>query len=398
MVKKIAIVTAFKNMPESYSLVNDVIDQIKTLKKYNHDVVFFAQEGCNDKRIECETKAVIPHFKTERNIENPEVKKRMIDIFQKELKDFDIVITHDLMYLQGYYTHRKAIMECNLPNVKWIHWSHSGVGDRLKLKMPKSKYIYMNYIDVQRFAEAINVEVNDVRVIFNNKDPRLFFEWNLITCEIADKVNLFDRDIIQTYPMCSTRMNAKGLDHVIKVFGKLKTLGNKVLLIVPNSNSRKKKDEIAEKIKYAKEQGLTEDEIIFTSELNKEWERQVPRQVVRDLMQISNLFIFPSKSEVCSNVLLEASMTKHLIVLNKDFPALFDFGEEGRTCLSWNFGSLIQLGFKYRTEEGYMNLAKIIHQHLQQSKENQQFRKILKETNIDTIYHRQFLPLISEDY
>ena len=185
---KVGIVTSFRNMPESYSLVNDVIDQVKTLKKYGHEVVFFAQETCKGEGIECEIRDVMPHFKNEKDVENVEMKKRMIDIFKKELKDFDVVITHDLMYLRGYYTHRKAIMECNVPNVKWIHWAHSGVGETLDLKMPHAKYIYMNYSDVQRFAGAIGVDVNDVRVVFNDKDPRLFFDWNPISWQIADNI------------------------------------------------------------------------------------------------------------------------------------------------------------------------------------------------------------------
>ena len=385
-------------MPESYSLVNDVIDQIKALKKHGHDVVFFAQETCEGKGIECEMRDIIPHFKTEKDVENVDAKKRMIDIFEKEFKDFDVVITHDLMYLRGYYTHRKAIMECNVPNVKWIHWAHSGVGESLNLKMPHAKYVYMNYTDVQRFAGAIGVDVNDVRVVFNDKDPRLFFDWHPISWQIADKVDIWGADIMQTYPMCSTRMNAKGIDHVIKIFGKLKALDNNVLLIIPNSNARKRTEEIKQKMDYAAQWGLDDKDILFTSTISEETTRQVPRQVVRDLMQMSNLFIFPSISEVCSNVLLEASMTKQLVVLNDDFPALFDFGEKGKTCLGYPFSSLLKMNFKYRSEDNYMTIAKIINEQLKNSKSNQQFLKVKSACNMDAIYKNQLDPLLFEDY
>jgi len=233
-------------------------------------------------------------------------------------------------------------------------------------------------------------------VVFNDKDPELFFEWHDITKQISKKVDLIKPDIMQTYPMCSTRMDSKGIDNVIRTFAALKRLGNKVLLVICNSNGRKRKDEIEAKIQYAKKQGL--DEIFFTSTLSEETERQVPRQVVRDLMLISNVFIFPSLSEVCSNVVLEASMCKQLLVLNKSFPSLFDFGDEGKTCLGHPFGSLIHSDFKFRNLTEFDYLARTIQQQLLINKPLLQQRKILKLTNIDTIYEKQLEPLLIEDY
>ncbi len=395
---KIAILTSFRKMPESYSLVNDVIDQVKTLKKNGHEVVFYGQVGCKGVGIDCEVRAVLPHFRLEKGVVNIEIKDVLVKFLNEELKDFDVIITHDLMYLSNSITYRKAIMECSLPKAKWIHWAHSGMSGGLNIKMPRSKYVYMNYVDVDRFAKAVGVEHDDVRVVFNDKDPRFFFDWHPISYKISEKYDLFNVDIMQTYPMCSTRMDAKGIDHVIRIFGKLKSLDNRVMLIIPNANARRRKEEVQRKIKFAVDNGLDEKEILFTSTLGEEHEGQVPRNVVRDLMQMSNLFIFPSVSEVCSNVLLEASMTKQLVVLNRDFPALFDFGEENKTCLGQNFGSLLRAGFRYRTEEAYLNLAKKINQQLIQSKSNQQFLKIKKACNIDTIYKKQLEPILFEDY
>ena len=394
---RIGILTSFRRMPDSYSLVNDVRDQIRTLVKHGHEVVFFAQETCEGQDIDCEMRAILPHFRLEKDIENKEAKEKLIEIFKKELTEFDVVITHDLLYIRQYFTYRKAIMECGI-DVKWVHWVHSGIGETLKLKMPHAKYVTMNYADSSRFAEHIGVTMEDVRVVFNDKDPRLFFDWNPITRKIADKYDLFNKDIIQTYPMCTTRMDAKGIDHVIRVFASLKKIGNNVLLIIANSNGRKKQEEIDKKLESAYAQGLEKGDIVFTSSIGPESANGVPRDVVRDLMLISNLFIFPSISEVCPNVLLEASITKQLIVVNRDFPALFDFAEDGKTCLAYDFGSLIKSGFRYRTADGYDNLAKEVNEHLVHSKINQQFLKIKRVTNIDTIYNRQLEPLLYEKY
>jgi hypothetical protein len=392
-------------MPDSYSLVNDVRDNIHLLKKHGHEPVFFAQEGCVGTGIDCEKRNVFPHFRLDKDVVNEEFKEKYKEILIKELKDFDMAITHDWLFLRSYVTQKAAVMaaQSSLPNLRWVHWSHSGVAGSLKIKMPKSKYIYMNYADIDRFAANSGIEHDDVRVIFNDKDPRLFFRWNEITSKIANRVNLFNRTIIQTYPMCSTRMDAKGLFHVVKIFGKLKQLDNKVLLIVPNANARKQVTQIERYKDMARAEGLlvngtNEDEFIFTSTISPDYLSGVPRDVVKDLMLISNLFIFPSASEVCSNVLLEASMTKQLLVLNRDFAPILDFGEDGKTVLAYNFGSLIQSGYKYRNETRYMTLAKVVNQQLKASKSNQQFLKILNMCNIDWIFHNQWEQLLYEKY
>ena len=394
---KIAIFTTFRNMPESYSLVNDVIDQIKTLKRYGHEVVFYAQEGCEGRGIECEMRTLVPHFKLEKNVVNEKYKQIFIEFIKEELSQFDVVITHDLMYLQSYATHRAAIMESNI-DTKWIHWAHSGNRDNLNIKMPHAKYIYMNYTDVPRWTKSLGLEVDDARVVFNDKDPSLFFDWHDVTKQISKKIDLFNRDIMQVYPLCSTRMDSKGIDHVIRTFGALKRLGNNVLLILCNSNAKNTGDKIKQKLELAESHGLTEDEIFFTSTLSDETVRGVPRQVVRDLMLISNLFVFPSLSEVCSNVLLEASMCKQLLVLNKSFPSFFDFGEEGKTCLGYPFGSVLKADFTFRQKTEYDKLAKSIHEELITSKPLQQQMKIMRATNLDSIYKNQLGPLLNEDY
>lgn len=394
---KIGILTSFRQMPESYSLINDVKDQIKTLKRFGHEVVFFAQETCTGEGIDCEMKAVFPHFRMEKNIVNEEIKEKIKIILERELADFDVAITHDLMYLQGFITYRSAIMEAKT-KVRWIHWSHSAVGQPLQLKMPHAKYIYMNYSDVARFAKAISVEQDDVRVVFNDKDPELFFDWHPLTKKISEKVNLFEKDIIQIYPVCSTRMDSKGIDHVIKVFGRLKSLGNRVLLIICNSNARRMASAIQQKLVLGKSEGLAEDEFVFTSEILEDAKGQVPRRVIRDLMHLANLFIFPTISEVCSNILLEASMSKQLIVLNKDFSSLFDFGEDGRTVLSFHFGSMQMAGFRFRDRDAYTTLAKVIQQQLKNNKPDLQFRRILKDCSIKSIYRNQLEPLLYEKY
>lgn len=68
--------------------------------------------------------------------------------------------------------------------------------------------------------------------------------------------------------------------------------------------------------------GLSEKEVIFTSEVDARLRNGCPEKVIRGLFQVSNLFIHTSLHEGCSMALLEAVITKNLCVLNKDVPGL----------------------------------------------------------------------------
>lgn len=93
---------------------------------------------------------------------------------------------------------------------------------------------------------------------------------------------------------------------------------------------------------YAKTCGLVlDDDVILTSRYadgsdRNQWRYTVPFRVVRELMTMSNLFIFPSVSECCSLIQAEAAITGgKFVVLNRDFPAMVEFGHP--TCLTYEF-------------------------------------------------------------
>lgn len=393
---KIGILTHFNRAPEYYSPARAVRNQIKMLQSFGHEVVFFVQEGS---KLDwgCEIRTIVPKFKREKGIVNLEVKNKFIETLKREItSDFDLMITHDL-YIDDCITYREAIRECGV-DIKWIHWARSGIGRPINFDMPNARYIYMNYADVGTFAHKIGVNPSRVRVCFNEKDPAVLWGWNPISMKVNEKLRLWEKDIIQTYPLCSTRMDAKGINSVIRVFGLLKQLGNKVALIVCNANSRKRVADIESKMNFAKECGLDENDILFTSNLKGleyDVSRDVPHRTVVELMQISNLFIFPTLAEVCSNVLLEASMTKNLIVLNKDLNSLFDFTGEGMV-LSYPFTSLNSVHYGGRENKDLMKLAEEISFIISSNMIDRQFRHVWKNHSFDSIYRNLLEPIIYE--
>jgi len=396
---KIAILTHFNRAPQSYSPARAVRNQVKMLRKFGHEVVFFTQEGSilDKEAMGCEVRNVVPKFKREKNVVNEEIKNKFIDVLRNELtSDFDLAITHDF-YIDDCITYREAVKECGVP-IKWLHWARSGVGRAIDFKMDNARYVYMNIADTERFARAIGVDHKLIRVTFNEKDPALLFNWDPVTSMVNEKMRLWEKDVIQIYPICTTRMDAKGINSVIKIFGALKELGNNVALVICNANGRRRVDEIKNKMEFAETCGLTEKDIVFTSTLSTDelkTESEVTNRVVTELLQLSNLFIFPTIAEVCSNVLLEASMTKNLLVLNEDVPSLFDFAGDN-AVLSHKFTSLQSIHYSGGDEGPIQQLAKQINGQLKSNKADLQFRKVWRTHCLESVYREQLEPILYE--
>jgi len=397
---KIVIVSHFNSMPQSYSPARAVRNQIKILLKYGHDVTVFLQENSKltKEDLGCNVERVIPKFKREKMVVNKEVKRKLINLFREELTgNYDIAITHDF-FLQDTVTFSEAIRECGV-DIPWLNFARSGVGHNMDFSMPNARFVYLNYTDAGKFGKAIKVEPDQIRTVQNEKDPAFMFDWHPVTKMIVNKFHLWDRDIIQTYPICSTRFDAKGIDSVIKIFVELKRLGNKVALIIANANGRKRVDDLKRKQEMAEKMGLNNNEFIITSLLADEEyhiESEVPNQVCAELMQISNLMILATVAEVSSNILLEASITKQLLVLNSDLPCLYDAVNED-AILSYPFTSSRSLHYSGRDNEELNRLAKKIVGELKSNKSDLQFRHVWKKYNSYSIYYNFLEPILYEN-
>lgn len=396
---KIAILSHFNSMPQSYSPARAVRNQIRILKEHGHNVVFFLQENSllTEENLGCELRKVIPKFRREKMVVNEEVKKKLINIFREHLtSDFDIAITHDF-FIQDTVTFSEAIRECNVP-IQWLHFARSGVGHKMDFSMPNARFIYLNYSDIGRFAKAINVSVSQCRVVQNEKSPEFMFNFHPVTRMIINKYQLWEMDIIMTAGICSTRFDAKGVNEMIRVFVELKRLGKKVALILCNANGRKRVEDLKRKVEFAKELGLNEDEFIITSLLaNDEYQiaSEVPNQVVAELMQLSNLMLMTTKAEVSSNILLEAAITKQLLVLNSDLPCLYDAVDK-ENVLSYPFSSSQSLHYTGRDDESFNKLAKKIIGQIESNMADKQFRHVWKYYNSYSVYHNMLKPILYE--
>jgi len=396
---RIAIFSHGATMPDSWSIGKAIRNQIKILVEHGHQVVYYTQEKSKltNEEIGCEVRHLVPSFRREKGIVNEEAKQRMIKMLKEQLtSNFDLAISHDF-FLQDTVTYREGIKDCNVP-IPWLHFCRSGVAEYINWDMPNARYAYLNKFDAVNFAKHIGVDISKVRFIPNEKDPKFLFKWDPITSMIVYRFRLWEKDIIQSTAFCSTRLDAKGFDDIVRVFVELKRLGKKVMLIVCNSNGRRRVDELKRKCQMVKDMGLNEDEFCFTSLLaNDEYniQSQVPNEVVINLMRISNLHVFASRAEVCSNLILEAAMNKNLIVLNSDLPSLYDFFDK-QDVLSYPFSSLQSLHYSGKDSNSLSILAKQIIEQLENNKVDISFRKIWRNHNADTIYYKILEPILYE--
>jgi len=389
------------------------------LLKHGYKPVLFVLESFKDDDkvpVGVEIRKVIPQFElidysatTELQEDFNEQVQVITRALAKYLNDINIAFTHDWIF-QGWFLIYNAAMREAAKELKcrWLHWVHSAPSPRpanlvyphsLRYTiMPNSKLIFMNNYDTLKLAEMYGGTLDDVRVVHNPLDPRSFLKLHPLVEKCIDKYDLLSADIVDVYPVSSTRFSGKQIDKVIKLMGKIKKHGKSVRLIFCNAhaNADREKKAIKDMISYANKQGLTEKEVIFTSLEGKEYELGIPHEAVRDFFQLSNLFIFPTLSENCPLILLEAALSKCLLVLNEDFAPLRDFFQED--ALYWKFGSLLSNTTYNDEEKWYSDVAMIIIGELKKNRPLNAFNKLKQRFNLDYIFKNQLQPVLHEKY
>jgi hypothetical protein len=190
-------------------------------------------------------------------------------------------------------------------------------------------------------------------------------------------------------------ISGKGVDKVIKIHSKLKELGYKTLLVVCNahSNAGRDKQMIKDTYVWAADRGVLPQDLVFTSlEEPPKHENGVSPKVVSDMFRLSNVFIFPTISENCSLVLLEAMMSGNLLALNKKVPSLKEFGKDNALYFDFDYKEP-----QMENERYYLDLAKIIANQFENNKVLQAKRNAFKNFNYDRIFKSGIEPLFYDE-
>ena len=398
--KKVGIFTTFYNFDPSYSLVSVVRDQLIAHVKHGYTPVLFVLESfVGDVPEGVEVRRVIPQIILEpyKGLNQPENWKddvaRVVTALKEHAQDIDVMLTHDIVFIDTYIPYNIALREADL-HCKYFHWIHSAPSPRPHIEdnihanrytlPPNSKLIYLNHDKQIALAEMYGTYPTNVRIIPNSRDPRTFWNLDPFVVDIIDKYDLLNADIISVYPLSTPRMiEGKQLHVAIKIHEHLRKLGYSTKLIVPNAhaNGEREKEEI---------QKWSSPDVIFTSTEGTEYESGVSGKIVSDFFRLSNVFIFPTVSENCSLVLLEAKLSGNLLVLNKDCSGLTEFG--GADALYFKMGNL-DMGTRNKElaldRESYVHdIAKIIKAEFELSKPLQTKRDAFKNYNYNVLFSK----------
>lgn len=416
---KVGIFTTFSNFKPEYSLTTVVRQQITMLKKHDYKPVLFVLDIFKDDYSDLEgveVRKTIPQLLLEpygsgdlSNLDK-DVHKAQKAI-EESFSDLDFCFTHDIIFQRSFLPYNIAMRNSldKLPNIKWLHWMHSGPSfanldgspwDNLFTLPKNSRLVYMNYTDQIRAVEMYHTTPANVRTIFNPMDIRDLFEFSDLTRELIDTYDLMSPDILSVYPLSTTRMDSGGkqIRKAIRVMSEIKKRGKTVRFVIINAHANGEREKIAiiETKSFARSLGLEDRELIFTSNHGLEWEHGIPHETVRDLLLLSNVFLFPSYSENCPLVLLEAMAGGNVLVLNQDFPAFKDFGD--RNAIYFRFSSIVapQPDFPHGEEKYYRDVAILTLAELENNTAIKAQTKLRKEFNVDYIFKQQLEPAMLE--
>lgn len=438
---KVAILTSFSDFQKAYSLNIVVQTQIKQLLLAGYEPTVIVHDTAEPDGIYVHPAvkiAYIPNVACHNEVRKDETFDEDVSALEsaiyEALKDVDVVLTHDIIYQPACLKHNFASRKVaqKLPNIKWLHWIHSATspdlvnqiqpifGDEyLKLiqtPFPNSFYIYPESYTIPAVAKNYGVDVDKVKHVPHATDICGYLGVDRNVEKLCYEKGILEADAVCTYPIRLDR--GKQVEYVIKTMAMLKDFNLKIKVIIVDFHSTggdklTYRDELKE---IAIDYGLSQDELIWTSEVTEEWSHEVPQSVVRDFFLLSNVFVLPSVSETYSLIAQESMLCGNVAVLNQDFPpfraiygehpvykkysSAFDItadlaeARSGNTWTGTEYGSadLPPDARKNAEKQYHKGTAELILARLQ-NHEQQQKRWVMKERNLNAVFKKFLEPL-----
>ena len=336
---RIGILTHFGSFQDGYALAVGWRERARLLEYMDQDFELLVDErcpeGCYPGQRNCLTS--IPKDEPfERRA------RHFQDLYERTLAPYDIVLTADILYQSkgNFLAYNQGLRSAQATFIEqgrrkaFCHWVHSAYNNHKSAPypeslrytpMPDSVMVYMNDCEKSGLARMYGIPEDCVQVVYNPKDFRSFHNFHPLAWKICRTLDIPNKDIVQVFPHCTTRADAKGAREVIRAIAACKRQGAKVALILANANARRMSFEIHRKKELCEEVGLVEGEdYLYTSDIIDQ-KGPLPRAAVANLFLVSNVFVFGSWREVCPNVLLEAKISGNLLVVSQDLAPGVEF-------------------------------------------------------------------------
>jgi len=339
---RIGILTHFNSYQAGYALSVGWHERARLLEYYDQDFEFLVNETCPPDLYPRQRSCL-------KSIPKDEDFDKRVRFFRKDyrrvLEPYDIIMTADLIYQgKGNFLAWNAAMRQANEDFKargqhkyWLHWIHSAFNKPKRAPYPESlrftpmensTLVYMNESEKWGVAQQYGVPEEDVACVCNPKDFRSQMGFHDYAWQITKMLDIPNKQVVQIFPFCITRADAKGLNEVLHIHAALKRQGASIALILANANARAHAFQIQRKKELAERLGLAYGEdYIFTSDIVDQ-KGPLPRQAVMNLFSVANVFVFGSWREVCPNVLLEAKISGNLLVVNENLAPGVEFAGE----------------------------------------------------------------------
>jgi len=409
-VKKVAFLTTFFEVESGYSLVAVTETQIRMLLDHGYEPVVLVQEDFKPHGMWApemlDVRPVIPRLKLTQGVAKDfeERVNRIQEALEENLEGVDVCITQDII-LQAFYKEHNVAMRryARRHELLWLHWIHScpSAGDQGKypgncrFTPPPGYIVYPNSSDKSLVVGAYGLGGQEWRVKVSRAghsiDPMLLWPYDELTRDLVSKFALHQGDVSVVYPARLDR--GKQPEKIIRLLAGVKKLGYTPRLLVIDWQSMGKRFQkyIDELLELARELGL-EGEVAFTSRLDDRCSQGVPRRIVVELMDLSNVYVHPSRVETYSFVVHEAMLRGCLCVLNHDLPMMREL--YGDAAIYMDFSS-DRMSRKYQPDEQsfWDDEAKRLMAELGQNRALAARQKARKEWTPQALW-KQFEPLL----
>ena len=376
---KVAILTMFSGLSNTYSLVNVVADQINMLLNAKVSVKVLVSENCQDserqgvfldENIEWikvtntyNGKNIIWHDYTAATGMVHETFFAEAELIAKDLvrhlSDVDVCIMHDILYQGWHLIHNIAIRMAqeSLPQVRFLEFTHSLPVNRPKemeypfsarfTGMAKTKFVYPTYSGISALAKQYDIPEGKCAVVYNTMP--LIASASEPVQKVAQAIDIVGTEILAIYPARLTV--GKKFEKVAALAGAIKNKTERSVKVIfcdfPSADIASSVYKSLIRME-GKKYGLLDEDMLFTSDLG--YSDGFPRESVFELFELSNLFICPSYSESFGLTVLEAASRGNFLVLNEAVPALKELGDTlGAYFMRWDARN-----FGYDTHEKYL--------------------------------------------
>jgi glycosyltransferase involved in cell wall biosynthesis len=342
-VKKVGLFTTFYEAESGYSLIAVAETQLRMLLDHGYDPAVLVQENFTEpaapsvwRKEMIDLRPSVPFLHLESGVAKDfeQRVKKIQDALSTSLMDVEVCITHDVVLQSFYKEHNVAMRRYakTRPDLLWLHWIHScptpgqaKYPENCRYTSPPGYIIYPNSSDLSMVCRTYGLHGKEWKAIANRSghaiDPLAVWPYDELTKDLIDKSGHLAGDVTAVYPVRLDR--GKQPEKIIRLLAGIYKLGYdpRLLVIDWQSTGQRFQKYIDELLQLADELGLS-GRVNFTSRLDDRCSQGVPRQVVMELMDLSNVYIHPSRIETYSLTVHEAMLRGCLCVLNHDLPVM----------------------------------------------------------------------------